>query len=122
MALLLGVIGIYGVIRYSLAQRAQEIGIRLALGAPSAELKRLVLGHVALLVGIGVAIGLVGAAALTRLMKRLLFGVGALDPATYPVVCALLVGAALVAGYLPARRAARIRCTRYARSSSFDNA
>jgi putative ABC transport system permease protein len=108
MALLLGVIGVYGVINYSLAQRTREIGIRIALGAPSAALERLVLGHVTLLVGIGVVIGLVGAAALTRLMRTLLFGVGALDPATYAAVCALLVGAALVAGYLPARRAARI--------------
>ena len=108
MALLLGVIGVYGVISYSLAQRTHEIGIRIALGAPSAALKRLVLGHVALLVGIGVAIGLVGAAALTRLMRTFLFGVGALDPATYVTVCALLVGSALVAGYLPARRAARV--------------
>jgi predicted permease len=108
MALLLGVIGIYAVISYSLAQRTQEIGIRIALGAPSAALKRLVLGHVALLVGIGVAIGLVGAAALTRLMRTLLFGVGTLDPATYAAVCALLAGTALVAGYLPARRAARV--------------
>jgi predicted permease len=108
MALLLGVIGIYGVISYSLAQRTHEIGIRIALGAPSAALKRLVLGHVALLIGIGVTIGLVGAAALTRLMRTLLFGVGALDPATYAAVCALLVGAALVAGYLPARRASRV--------------
>ncbi|HEX7237583.1 MAG TPA: ABC transporter permease [Gammaproteobacteria bacterium] len=108
MALLLGVIGIYAVISYSLAQRTHEIGIRIALGAPSAVLKRLVLGHVALLVGIGVAIGLAGAAALTRLMRTLLFGVGALDPATYAAVSALLVGAALVTAYLPARRAARV--------------
>jgi putative ABC transport system permease protein len=108
MALLLGVIGIYAVISYSLAQRTHEIGVRIALGAPSAALKRLVLGHVALLVGIGLGVGLVGAAALTQLMRTLLFGVGALDPATYAAVCALLVGAALVAGYLPARRAARV--------------
>jgi len=108
MALLLGVIGIYGVISYSLAQRTQEIGIRIALGAPGAALKRLLLGQVALLVGVGVAIGLGGAAALTRLMRTLLFGVSALDPATYVAVCVLLVGAALAAAYLPARRAARV--------------
>jgi predicted permease len=108
MALLLGVIGIYGVISYSLAQRTQEIGIRIALGAPSAALERLVLGHVALLVGIGLGVGLVAAAALMRLMRTLLFGVGSLDPATYAAVCALLVAAALLAGYIPARRAARI--------------
>jgi len=108
MALLLGVIGIYAVISYSLAQRTHEIGIRIALGAPSAALRRLVLGQVALLVGIGVAIGLGGAAALTRLMTGLLFGVTALDPTTYAAVCALLIAAALAAGYLPARRAARV--------------
>jgi predicted permease len=108
MALLLGVIGIYAVISYSLAQRTHEIGIRVALGARRAALERLVLGHVTLLVGIGVGVGLVGAAALTRLMRTLLFGVDALDPATYSAVCTLLLGAALVAAYLPARRAARV--------------
>jgi len=108
MALLLGLIGIYGVISYSLAQRTQEIGIRIALGAPSAALKRLVLGQVALWVGVGLAIGIGGAAALTRLMRSLLFGVSVLDPTTYVAVCVLLVGAALVAAYLPARRAARV--------------
>ena len=108
MALLLGVIGIYAVISYSLAQRTHELGIRIALGAPSGALERLVLGHVALLVGIGVGVGLAGAAALTQVMRTLLFGVGALDPATYAAVCALLVGAALAAGYLPARRASRL--------------
>jgi predicted permease len=108
MALLLGVVGIYGVISYSLAQRTQEIGIRIALGAQGGALERLLLGQVALLVSVGVAIGLGGAAALTRLMGTLLFGVSAVDPATYVAVCALLVGAALAAAYLPARRAARV--------------
>jgi hypothetical protein len=108
MALLLGLVGIYGVISYSLAQRTQEIGIRIALGAPSAALRRLVLGQAALWVGLGLAIGLVGAAALTRLMTKLLFGVSALDLTTYVAVCVLLVGAALTAAYLPARRATRV--------------
>jgi predicted permease len=108
MALLLGVIGIYAVISYSLAQRTHELGIRIALGAPSAALERLVLGHVAPLVGIGLGVGLAGAAALTRLMRTLLFGVDPLDPATYAAVCALLAGAALAASYLPARRATRV--------------
>jgi predicted permease len=108
MALLLGVVGIYGVISYSLAQRTQEIGIRIALGAQASALKRLLLGQAAVLVGVGAAIGLGGAAALTRLMGTLLFGVSALDPATYVAVCVLLVGAALAAAYLPARRAARV--------------
>jgi predicted permease len=108
MALLLGVIGIYGVISYSLAQRTQEIGVRVALGAPSAALKRLVLGQVAVWIGAGLAIGLGGAAALTRLMTTALFGVTALDPATYVAVCALLVFAGLAAAYLPARRATQV--------------
>jgi predicted permease len=108
MALLLGVIGIYGVISYSLAQRTQEIGVRVALGAPSAALRRLVLGQVAFWVGTGLAIGLVGAAALTRFMTTALFGVSALDPTTYVAVCALLVCAGLAAAYLPARRATQV--------------
>jgi predicted permease len=108
MAVLLGMIGIYGVISYSLAQRTQEIGIRIALGAPSGALQRLVLGQVALWVGVGLALGLGGAAWLTRLMTSLLFGVGALDPATYGAVCALLIAAALAAAYVPARRATRV--------------
>jgi putative ABC transport system permease protein len=108
MALLLGVIGIYGMISYSLAQRTQELGIRLALGAPSDALKRLLLGQVALWVAAGLVIGVGGAAALTRLMSTLLFGVSALDPMTYGAVCVLLVGAALAAAYVPARRAGRV--------------
>jgi putative ABC transport system permease protein len=108
MALLLGVVGIYGVISYSLAQRTQEIGIRIALGAPSGALERLVLGQAAIWVSAGLAIGLVGAAALTRLMTTLLFGVTSLDPTTYIAVCMLLVGTGLAAAYLPARRATRV--------------
>ncbi|HVS22091.1 MAG TPA: ADOP family duplicated permease, partial [Gammaproteobacteria bacterium] len=108
MALLLGVVGIYGVISYSLSQRTHEIGIRVALGAPSSALKRLVLSQVALLVGVGVAIGLAGAAALTRLMRTLLFGVSSLDMPVYVGGCILLVAASLAAAYLPARRATRI--------------
>ena len=108
MALLLGVIGIYGVISYSLAQRTQELGIRIALGAPSAALERLVLGQAALWVGSGLAVGLVGAAALTRLMTKMLFGVSPLDGPTYVAVCALLVGAGFAAAFLPARRATRV--------------
>jgi ABC-type antimicrobial peptide transport system permease subunit len=108
MALLLGVVGIYGVISYSVAQRTHEIGIRIALGAQGGAVQRLLLGQVAVLIGIGVALGLGGAAALTRLMKTLLFGVSALDPVTFGAVCVLLVGAALAAAYLPARRATRV--------------
>jgi len=108
MALLLGVIGIYGVIAYMLTQRTREIGIRMALGARGELLKLMVLKEVLGLVGIGVALGLAGAVTSTRLMSALLFGVSALDPITYFAVCALLVSAALTAAYLPARRATRV--------------
>ncbi|HEX5047592.1 MAG TPA: ABC transporter permease [Gammaproteobacteria bacterium] len=108
MALALGLVGIYGVISYVLAQRTREIGIRMALGAPNAALLSLILGRVLVLVGMGVALGLGGAAALTRLMRSLLFGVTALDPMTYAAVSAVLIATALLAGYLPARRVARV--------------
>jgi predicted permease len=108
MALALGLIGIYGVLSYVLAQRTREIGIRIALGAQRAQVKRLMLGHVLALVGVGVVLGLVGAVALTRLMESLLFGVTALDPATYVVVAVILTATGVLAGYLPARRATRV--------------
>jgi predicted permease len=108
MALLLGLLGIYSVISYMLAQRTREMGIRMALGARNSSLRRLLLGQVVALVGVGVAVGLVGAAGLTQLMESLLFGVTALDPITYVAVCAMLVVTALAAGYLPARRVTRI--------------
>jgi predicted permease len=108
MALALGLIGIYGVLSYVLTQRTREIGIRIALGAQQSQVKRLMLGHVLALVGIGVALGLGGAALLTRLMESLLFGVTALDPATYVAVAAVLTATGVLAGYLPARRATRV--------------
>ena len=108
MALLLGLIGIYAVIAYVLAQRTRELGIRMALGAQASTLKGMLIGHVLALVGVGVALGLGGAAVLTRLMKSLLFGVTALDPATYVAVPAILFVVALLAGYLPVRRVTRI--------------
>jgi ABC-type antimicrobial peptide transport system permease subunit len=108
MALALGLVGIYGVLSYVLAQRTREIGIRMALGADNAQLKRMLLRHALALVGIGVALGLGGAALLTRLMESLLFGVGALDPATYIAVSAVLIATGALAGYLPARRATRV--------------
>jgi predicted permease len=108
MALLLGLIGIYGVISYMLAQRTREIGIRIALGAHGAAVKRLLLSHVLILVGIGVAVGLGGAAVLSRLMESLLFGVSSLDPATYALVAFALAVTAAIAGYIPARRATRV--------------
>jgi predicted permease len=108
MALLLGLVGIYGAISYMVAQRTREIGIRLALGAQNAALKRMLVSQVLLLVGVGVALGLGGAAALSRFMRSLLFGVTPLDPATFVVVPLVLVATALLAGYWPARRVTRI--------------
>ncbi|HJR71222.1 MAG TPA: ABC transporter permease [Gammaproteobacteria bacterium] len=108
MALALGLVGIYGVLSYVLTQRTREIGIRIALGAQQSQVKRLMLGHVLALVGVGVVLGLVGAALLTRLMESLLFGVTALDPVTYVAVAAVLIVTGALAGYLPARRATRI--------------
>jgi predicted permease len=108
MALALGLVGVYGVLSYVLTQRTREIGIRVALGAQAADVQRMLLGHVLALVGVGIALGLGGAALLTRLMESLLFGVTALDPATYVAVAALLVVTGAVAGYLPARRATRV--------------
>jgi ABC-type antimicrobial peptide transport system permease subunit len=108
MALLLGVVGIYGVISYSVSQRTREIGIRLALGAPFGEVTGMFVRHALLLSGIGAACGLAAAFALTRLMKSLLFDVSPADPLTYVLVSAGLIGAAMLASYLPARRATSI--------------
>ncbi len=108
VALLLAVIGIYGVIAYSVAQRTQEVGIRRALGAQQADILRLVLGQ-----GLGLAlaggfIGVCAALGLTRVLKGLLFGVNSTDPSTFVGIALLFVAVALAAAYLPARRASRI--------------
>jgi predicted permease len=108
MALSLGLIGIYAVIAYVLAQRTREIGIRMALGARAGALKRMLVGHVLVLAAVGVALGVGGALVSTRLMESLLFGVTALDPTTYVAVSAVLFAVALLAGYLPVRRVTRI--------------
>jgi predicted permease len=105
MALLIGLVGIYGVISYSVSQRRREIGIRLALGAPERELTRMFIAHGLVLALIGVACGLAGAAALTRVLGSLLFDVNPLDPLTYAVVSLGLIAAAMVASYIPALRA-----------------
>jgi putative ABC transport system permease protein len=105
MALLLGVVGIYGVIAYTVSQRMREIGIRIALGAPPSGVRRMCVRHGLILAGIGAGIGLAAAAGLTRLVKTMLFGVAALDPLTYVCVALLLVAAAALASYFPARRA-----------------
>jgi putative ABC transport system permease protein len=105
MALVIGIVGIYGVIAYVVSQRTREIGIRTALGAQPAELSRMFVRHGLMLTGVGTALGLVAAAGLTHLMSSLLFGVTALDPVTYATVSALLAATAVLASYLPARRA-----------------
>ncbi len=108
MALLLGVVGIYGVISYSVSQNAREIGIRLALGAPRDNVTRMFVRHALVLAAIGGACGLATALPLTRLMKSLLFDVSPTDPLTYGAVLGGLIVAAAVASYLPARRAAGV--------------
>jgi predicted permease len=108
MALALGIIGIYGVISYSVAQRTREIGIRLALGAQKRELRWMFVRSALVLTAIGVAIGLGAAAGLTQLMKSLLFGVSPIDPVTYVGIPVVLAACAALASYLPARRAAAI--------------
>jgi predicted permease len=108
MALLLGIVGIYGVIAYAVSQRKREIGIRSALGAEPRELRRMFVRQALMLAGIGVAIGLAAAAGLTHLMKSLLFGISPLDPVTYAAVPLVLAAATVLASYLPARRAAAV--------------
>jgi predicted permease len=108
VALLLGVVGIYGVISYVAAQRTREIGIRIALGAQLADVRNLFLRHGLRLTAAGLVLGIGLALVLTRVMSAYLFGVGPMDPVTYAAVSALLAAVALLATYLPARRAARI--------------
>jgi putative ABC transport system permease protein len=108
VALVLAGIGIYGVISYNVAQRTREMGIRAALGATERSLLRLILDNGARLTVIGLVIGVAGAIGLTRLMTALLFGVGARDPLTMASVAAILAGVAMMAAYIPARRATRV--------------
>jgi ABC-type antimicrobial peptide transport system permease subunit len=105
MALTLGIIGIYGVMSYTVSQRKREIGIRLALGAQGGDVLKIVLRQGTKLALVGVGIGIAAALALTRLMTNLLFGVTAHDPLTFVAVAALLILVALLACYIPARRA-----------------
>jgi predicted permease len=108
MALLLGLIGIYGVISYAVSQRTREIGIRMALGAEHSTLTRMFVAHGLRLAAIGVGCGLVAAFALTRTMKALLFGISAADPVTYAAVAVVLALAAALAAYVPSRRSMRV--------------
>jgi putative ABC transport system permease protein len=107
-ALLLTAIGIYGVLAYSVSQRTNEIGIRIALGAAQSNIFRLVVGEAMLLVAISIAIGLLGAFMATHFLNSLLYGVAAWDPVTFASIATLIAGVAFLACWLPARRAARV--------------
>jgi hypothetical protein len=107
-ALLLAIAGIYGVLAYSVARRTREMGVRMALGATAANVMRLVLGQAAITTGIGVVLGLAGSFILMRSLRSMLYEVGAADPLTFAAVALLLLIVALLAAYLPARRATRV--------------
>ena len=108
VALLLAAFGLYGVLSYTVSQRRREIGVRMALGAGRGQVVRLVVGQGGALVAAGVVLGLVAAATASRIVESVLFGVTPADPLTFTAVTAVLVGVAVLACWLPARRAARI--------------
>ena len=111
MALVLGVVGLYGVIAYSVSQRTREIGVRMALGAQRRSVYQMVMRQAGWLTGIGVVIGLVCAVGASMLMRQVLFGVAAWDASTLAGVAVLLGVASLAASFLPARRAASVNPT-----------
>jgi predicted permease len=108
LAVVLAAVGAYGVISYSVRERTQEFGIRIALGADRAEVLGLVLKHSMLLAGVGLVLGLIGAIAITRLLGTLLFGIRPMDPATFAAAAVFLMVVALLATYLPARAATKV--------------
>jgi predicted permease len=107
-ALIVALMGVYGVVSYLVSQRTKEIGIRVALGAQTGDVVRMITGEGLRVIVAGAVVGVAGALALTRLLESLLFGVSAADPATFLAVVALVIAAGLAACYLPARRVARI--------------
>jgi putative ABC transport system permease protein len=108
LALLLAVIGIYGVLSYLVTQRTHEIGLRIALGAEKLDVLKMVIGHGLKLAFVGVAIGILGALGLTRFVSSLLYGVKPTDPLTFIAVSVILIAVALLACYIPARRATKV--------------
>jgi putative ABC transport system permease protein len=108
VALALSLIGVYGVMAYAVSERTHELGVRIALGASAAEIRSIVVGHGARLAAAGIAIGLAGALLESRALGSLLFGISALDPATFAFAALGLTAAALGATYGPARRASKI--------------
>jgi ABC-type antimicrobial peptide transport system permease subunit len=108
MATLLGAVGLYGVLSYLVSLRTREIGIRLALGARARDVRRATVLEGARLTGLGLLVGLAGAAVLTRLLAGLLYGIEPLDPVTFVLVAATMLGVGILASWVPARRASSV--------------
>jgi ABC-type antimicrobial peptide transport system permease subunit len=108
LALVLGAVGLYAVLSYGVAQRTQEIGVRMALGAEAGTVRRMVVWQGARVALLGVGVGALAAVALTRYIETLLFGVGRLDAAVFAAMSTVMLAVALLASYLPARRASRV--------------